>query len=36
MRRDGFMVLHVAANQNHAEVVKMLLELGADVNAETR
>ncbi len=36
MRRDGFMVLHVAVNKNHAEVAKMLLELGADVNAETQ
>ncbi len=34
MRRNDVMALHLAAGQNHSEVVKLLLENGADVNAK--
>ncbi len=36
MRRNGSAPLHVAAVQNHVEVAKVLLENGADVNAENQ
>ena len=36
MHRNGVMALHVAACQNHSEVVKLLLENGADVNAKDK
>ncbi len=35
MRRDGETALHTAAILNHAEVAKVLLENGADVNAKS-
>ena len=34
MRRDGRTALHLAAEKNHVEVAKVLLENGADVNVE--
>jgi ankyrin repeat protein len=33
---DRFTALDQAANKNHAEVAKMLLQHSADVNAETQ
>ena len=34
MRRWGKTALHFAAERNHVEVAKVLLENGADVNAK--
>jgi len=34
LRRFGSTALHIAANQNHVEVAKLLLQHGANVNAK--
>ncbi len=34
MRRSGMKALHFAANKNHVEVAKVLLQNGAVVNAK--
>ncbi len=34
MRRNGRTALYAAADNNHVEVAKLLLEHGADVNAK--
>ncbi len=35
LRRFGMTALHFAAVENHMEMVKLLLQHGADVNAKT-
>jgi hypothetical protein len=35
MNEEGETALHLAAGEGHLEIVKLLLEHGADVNAKT-